>query len=101
MYFDAVLDYRMKAVFNGTPEETENWLKENPKKLDLSTHTVCYGHSMGVVSVSEYLADKKYLKVLGLVKEAMLSQDAASYYGDSSNMGVVATDIAHKIAKLV
>lgn len=101
MYFDAVLDDRMKPVFNGTPDETENWLKTNPKKLDLSTHTVCYGYSMDVVKVSEYLLEKKYRGILELVKEAMLKQDIASYYGDSSNMGVVATDIAHKIANLV
>jgi hypothetical protein len=101
MYFDAVLDDRMKPVFNGTPEETEKWLKENPKKLDLSAHKVCYGYSMGVVSVSEYINKKKYLWVLELVKEAMEKQDAASYYGDTSNMGYVATEIAQKITKII
>jgi hypothetical protein len=35
------------------------------------------------------------------VKEAMEKQDAASYYGDTSNMGYVATEIAQKITKII
>ena len=101
MYFDAVLDDRMIPVFNGLPEETEKWLKKNPDSLDLSAHTVCLGHSMTVVPVSQYLEEKKYLRILTLVKEAMKQQDAACYFGDTSDMGNVATDITQKIVNIV
>lgn len=52
MYFDAVLDKDSRPIFNGTPEETMEWLKTNQwaHKVD-----VCIGRTMQIVSVPEYL----------------------------------------------
>ena len=54
MYFDAVLDFNMKPLFNGTPEETKEWLKKQTPEFQ-DTVRVCVGYSMQMVTVSEYL----------------------------------------------
>jgi len=53
MYFDAVLDDDMVPLFNGTPEETLRWLRQNP---DVHVMGVCVGSSMVVVNTDEYIA---------------------------------------------
>lgn len=52
-YFDAVIDHRWDPVFNGTPEETVEWLKERPQLCRLD---VIVGRDLRVVGVPEYLA---------------------------------------------
>lgn len=52
VYLDAVLDENLKPIFNGTPEETKEWLKEN--ETDNSVR-VCIGTSMAIVTVPEYM----------------------------------------------
>lgn len=53
MYFDAVLDNSMQPIFNGTPDETRNWLLKNPE--DHADVVVCEGQGMKIMTVSEYL----------------------------------------------
>lgn len=50
-YYDAVLDENMNPLFNGTPEDTKEWLEKN--KTDNSVR-VCIGESMVLVTVPEY-----------------------------------------------
>ena len=52
MYFDAVVTESMEVLFNGTPEETVEWLRENP--TDEKTRVVP-GKTLRVLTVSEYL----------------------------------------------
>lgn len=52
-FFDAVLDDAMMPVFNGTPEETLDWLKANP---DAQSLRVCPGQSLRVIPAKEYMA---------------------------------------------
>lgn len=51
-YFDAVLDENMGVVFNGTPEQTQEWLKANAWAWDLS---VCDGVSLRMISARDYV----------------------------------------------
>jgi hypothetical protein len=51
-YFDAVLDENMQPVFNGTPEQTQEWLKCNAWAIKLS---VCIGRTMQMVSAKDYV----------------------------------------------
>lgn len=57
MYFDAVLTKDCVPVFNGTPEETREWLIANhdpeAKHLD-----VCVGSTLKYMTISEYLAKR-------------------------------------------
>lgn len=54
MYFDAVLNARYEPLFNGTPEETQTWLKKNAKnRKDIAG--VCIGETLKVVTVEKYL----------------------------------------------
>lgn len=55
MYFDAVLDFNLKPLFNGTPEETKKWLLKQPDVF-LDQVRVCVGYSMEMLTVTEYLA---------------------------------------------
>lgn len=52
MYFDAVLNDLMMPVFNGTPKETKEWLKENFRH----DYWVCIGETMKTVRVQDYLS---------------------------------------------
>lgn len=52
MYFDAVLDANMRPLFNGTTQETKEWLGRN--SADARIDSVCIGKTMQVVSVREY-----------------------------------------------
>lgn len=54
MYFDAVLNVDIDPVFNGTPEETRNWLKENPNHPEAIL--VSIGRTNQIVTIEEYLA---------------------------------------------
>lgn len=56
MYFDAVLDMDdgMKPLFNGTPEDTVAWLKEQKFPDDLLIK-VCLGRTMSLMTIFEYL----------------------------------------------
>jgi hypothetical protein len=45
----------MRPIFNGTPEDTKEWLESN--SVD-ETHWVCVGKTMALVRVSEYLTRK-------------------------------------------
>lgn len=51
-YFDAVLDENMNPLFNGTSEDTKEWLEKN--ETDNSVR-VCIGESMVLVTVQEYM----------------------------------------------
>lgn len=95
---DSVLDEFMREVFNGTPEEVEKWLKENPSD---KVYTIGIGKTMAVMSVPEYLADKKYQAVLRLVLKAVKEQDVATYHGDASGMLQIAAEAALQIVKIV
>jgi deoxycytidine triphosphate deaminase len=56
MYFDAVLnDETMSPVYNGTPDETKEWL-EKYARLFLAPLNVCVGRTLDIVTVPEYLA---------------------------------------------
>ena len=57
MYFDAVLDSKLRPVFNGTPEEVKAWLVEHKDEAPASPDfwSVCYGKTLGLVSVEQYL----------------------------------------------
>jgi hypothetical protein len=52
-YFDAVLDTTCKPIFNGTPKETVQWLRDNPSRQ--VKRLVCIGKTMSVVTADEYL----------------------------------------------
>lgn len=106
-YFDAVLD-NMMPVYNGTPKETVQWLKEHP---EANLFEVCVGQTMQMVTVSKYLEmapkedqsvdNEKLALVTQLVMSAMSKQDAATYYGKSSEgMDLVADTTAKKILEL-
>lgn len=51
-YFDAVLDENMQVLFNGTPQDTKEWLEKS--KTDSSVR-VCIGESMVLVTIPEYM----------------------------------------------
>lgn len=51
-YFDAVLDENMGVVFNGTPEQTQEWLKANAWAWDLQ---VCVGTTLRMVPARDYV----------------------------------------------
>lgn len=51
-YFDAVLDENFQSVFNGTPNETVAWIKENPWAHGL---VVCVGRTTDVILVPLYM----------------------------------------------
>lgn len=55
MYFDAVLDKDTRPLFNGTPEETQKWLVDNPS---WEKRWVCDGKTMNIITETEYLARK-------------------------------------------
>lgn len=55
MYFDAVLDEKMRPLFNGTRRETKKWLEENPP-TSFCKWKVCIGTNMECVPVEDYLA---------------------------------------------
>lgn len=52
IYFDAVLDENMQPLFNGTPEETKEWLEKNETNNSIR---VCIGESLALVTVQEYM----------------------------------------------
>lgn len=56
IYFDAVLTSNMMPIFNGTPEQTVEWLKKNP---DASNLTVCIGKTLQIVTVAKYLSSSQ------------------------------------------
>lgn len=51
MYLDAVVTDSMMPVFNGTPEETKAWLKENFRH----DYWVCIGETLKTIRAQEYL----------------------------------------------
>lgn len=53
MYFDAVLDKNMQPIFNGTPQETREWLQLNIS--DNRIDSICIGKTMQLVTIKEYL----------------------------------------------
>jgi hypothetical protein len=58
MYFDAVITDNYVPVFNGTPEETRQWLVDNHDPE--ATHIqVCVGATLKVISIAEYLTQAK------------------------------------------
>lgn len=58
MYFDAVLSKNMKPLFNGSPEDTKQWLKDNETR---SSDLVCKGDTLELMTVEEYLERAKTL----------------------------------------
>lgn len=52
VYLDAVLDQDFQPIFNNTPEEVTNWLKENPST---EKRWVCVGRSLRFVTPEDYL----------------------------------------------
>lgn len=53
MYFDAVLDPDMRPLFNGTPEETREWLEN---ESETSSLVICVGKTMKILTPTEYLS---------------------------------------------
>lgn len=49
-----MLNVDIDPVFNGTPEETRNWLKENPNHPEAIL--VSIGRTNQIVTIEEYLA---------------------------------------------
>lgn len=57
MYLDAVITKDYIPVFNGTPEETRQWLRDNHDPE--ATHIqVCIGKTLKTVSIADYLKGK-------------------------------------------
>lgn len=98
-YFDAVLNGRKIPVFNGTPDETEAWLRENLWSL-AKGFVVCQGKTLEIKTAAEYLEERKYRSVLALVKKAFLDHDVAKHRGNSSGMTQLSEDTAKKILEL-
>ena len=105
-YLDAVLD-NMKPVYNGTPEDTVRWLKAHP---EAKLFDVCVGKTMQMFTVTKYLEmapkddkvrdEEKLARVTELVMAAMSKQDAATYFGDTRGMDLVAEAFAKRILDL-
>jgi hypothetical protein len=57
MYFDAVLDFDMEPLFNGTPAETKNWIADNAYELTRRhpKARVCIGRTLAMVEIDEYM----------------------------------------------
>lgn len=55
MYFDAVLDDEHNVLFNGTPKETADWLRQKMTEEDCSGWLVSMGVSLRNVTVNTYL----------------------------------------------
>lgn len=55
-YFDAVIGSGLEPIFNGTPDETREWLAD---AIERGVHSdnwrVCIGVSLSLVTVDEYL----------------------------------------------
>lgn len=56
MFFDAVLDRHMRALFNGTRSEVMEWLGHNSQ--DLRIYEVCIGKTLRCVSVRDYVENR-------------------------------------------
>jgi hypothetical protein len=56
-FFDGVLDEHMDVVFNGTPEETLQFLQENME--DSKDFLVCSGEDIKIYTVEQYLERSK------------------------------------------
>lgn len=52
-YFDAVLDDNANPLFNGTAEQTAEWLVRNPNV----SAQVCIGRTMEMKSIDDYLRE--------------------------------------------
>ena len=52
-YYDAVLDNNMQPVFNGTPQETREWLLQRPDEH--KDWQICPGYRMRLMTVQDYL----------------------------------------------
>jgi hypothetical protein len=57
VYFDAVLDDRMMPVFNGTPEETKEWIKKNPTIIAEHDLWVCIGKTLRMMTIKAYMEE--------------------------------------------
>jgi hypothetical protein len=57
MYFDAVLDGLMYPLFNGTRDETRQWLRDNPEIASAPEVMVCTGENLAMITVPDYLAE--------------------------------------------
>lgn len=66
MYFDAVLDFDLRPLFNGTPEETREFLLKQDKVFQ-SRVRVCVGYSMWIVPVEEYLNESSLAGKTGVI----------------------------------
>lgn len=68
IYFDAVLDDNYSPVFNGTPEETAEWLRGSDPRFT-NTYRVCRGVDMQMIEIPKYLEDAKFRETLEKVRE--------------------------------
>lgn len=57
-YFDAVLTRDYIPVFNGTREETKEYLKNHTAFNFHENHQVCVGETLEVMPVVQYLSRK-------------------------------------------
>jgi hypothetical protein len=55
MYFDAVIAGNGTVLFNGTPEETVKWIRENGVVLESSCYVV-QGSTLKSHTLGEYLS---------------------------------------------
>lgn len=59
-YLDAVIDSDLQPVFNGTPEQTQEWLAEVVEQgLASEEWRVCIGTSLALVTIEEYQRRRK------------------------------------------
>lgn len=59
-YLDTVLGSDLNPVFNGTPEQTQEWLAEVVEQgLDSEEWRVCIGTSLALVTIEEYQRRRK------------------------------------------
>lgn len=55
-YFDAVLDDDFAPIFNGTPDETREFLEKHGDDENVKSARVCPGKTLQTMTVPEYLA---------------------------------------------
>jgi hypothetical protein len=98
MRHDGVYEDDSGLVFTGTPKEVVEWLDAHPSA---SMRKIYVGETYKVLTVAEYLTEKKYEDVLELVKIAMEKQmDSTFLRGRIFVDDQIAMDIARKITEI-
>jgi hypothetical protein len=98
MRHDGIYEDDAGLVFTGTPKEVVEWLDSHPSA---NMRKIYVGETYRVLTVPDYLAEKRYEDVLELVKVAMEKQKDATFlrgwiYIDDG----VAAETARKITEI-